>query len=201
VRLPLTDAILLYLATCKDAPTTKEIWRALERAGRESESQNPVRSVRHALKTLLATNDDLFHIGWARWHLKSKYTSAKLRKLLSGPQNGTGGHSPEEHSTRTRAGLEKAKARGRRLGAKPKYTADHIAQLKALLAAGSKVKHALDTVGVKPAWFYLYRPQIEAWKLGEPWPPIERHPLAGIGVEEPPSLFNAKGPPMRLVRP
>lgn len=199
-RLPLADAILLYLSTCKDAPTTKEIWKALERAGRESDSQSPVRSVRQALKKLAVANDDVFHIGWARWHLKSKYTAPKLKKLMAAPQNGTGGRTPEEHSGRTRAGLEKAKARGKRLGAKAKI--DDAMKLRIQQMAAIKtprkvpLQHIANSEGIALSSIFGVFPggrkAILAWK-----------PPAAMSQEESvagPLFDSSKQPHVRLVK-
>jgi len=197
VKLPLRDAIYEYLKSERRPKKAKHIWEALAKTGREVESDNPVRSVQWALKKMAAQNDDVFSPGWGKWHVRSRYSKSQLQKLIA-KGAGRGGRSAEEHVARTKAGLERAKASGKKLGARPKFTGAQIAQLKSALASGVKVKHAIKAIGMSPAMYYLYRPQIQAWNPGEPWPPMERHPLMGMGVEGP-SLFNPKGPPIRLV--
>jgi hypothetical protein len=118
-KLPLTEAIPIYLAACKEPQTAKQIWVVFSAAGREMVTENPVRAIKQALRELLVINSDVFHEGWSRWYLKSKCSPAQLKKLAKAPQNGTGGRSVREHTARTVEGMERAKARGVRLGAEP----------------------------------------------------------------------------------
>jgi len=139
-KLPLLDVIPEYLATCKKPQTTKQIAVALKAAGREFESKMEVRAVRDALKKLLVSNEDIFHLGWSKWHLKSKYSKAKREKLLASVHNGTGGRSAKEHGERTKAALAKRRAAGKRMGAVRKLTPEVIEQIKEMLGQpGSKL--------------------------------------------------------------
>jgi hypothetical protein len=138
VKWPLADAIPVYLSTCKLPQTTKQIAQALLRAGREFESNRPVHSVRTTLKKLMTKNDDIFHVGWAKWHLRSKYTKAKLEKLLSeGPATaGTGGKSKKEHGRRTANGIKKRREQNAHWGPRLKATPEVLEQAKELMRNG-----------------------------------------------------------------
>lgn len=130
VKLPLVDAILKFLATCEKPQTIKQIAMVLEAAGQDFGSAKPIHVVRYELKKLLVVNDDIFHLGWQRWHLKSKYSKRKLKQLQDESRFGLGGRSADEHAALTKSGLEAARARGQHLGAKRKLTPEIISQIR-----------------------------------------------------------------------
>src|SRR5450756_899387 len=64
-NLPLTDAIIEYLKTCKGSKTPRQILAALEKAGCQVASETPVRSVQWALKKAAGSaNSDVIAAGW-----------------------------------------------------------------------------------------------------------------------------------------
>jgi transposase-like protein len=154
-KLPLLDVIPEYLEICKKPQTTKQIAVALKAAGREFESKMEVRAVRDALKKLLVANENIFHLGWSKWHLKSKYSKAKMEKLLAGTHNGTGGRSPEDHGARTKAALAKRRAAGKRMGPERKLTPEVIEKIKMMLGQpGARVGAVAKQLGIATSSIY-----------------------------------------------
>lgn len=170
-KLPLTEAVYQYLKTEKRPKKAKQIWEALAAAGREVEADNPVRSVQWALKKLVAQNDDVFSPGWGKWHLKSKYTKAQLTKLIA-KSAGRGGRSASEHVARTKAGLEKAKASGKKLGATPRVDDAMKRRIQEMAALKGDRKMTLGEIAAAneialSTIFYIFpggRKAILAWK-------------------------------------
>jgi hypothetical protein len=157
ISLPLADASIEFLRTCSKPQTAKQILKALEKAGRQFETQDRVRAVLGALRKALPRIDDLFHLNYGKWHLKSKYpTKAKLQKVLAmkAKLNGTGGRSPTEHSARTKAGLDVARQSGKILGREATMTPDKIEQAREMLKAGKRTREVADHFGVVVSCLY-----------------------------------------------
>jgi hypothetical protein len=152
-NLPLIDAILEFLKTCKGPKTGGQIWAALEKAGCEVASDTPERSVQWALKKAARTNPDLIAVGWGQWDLKSKYSKAKLERILK-ERAGRGGRTAEEHKRRTRAGMEKARERGEQIGATSKMTPEVMDAIEAMIRDQKKVADIAAEVGVSKASIY-----------------------------------------------
>ena len=158
-RLPLAEVIPEYLASCKEPQTAKQIVAVLVRAGRKFESNNPVHSVRMTLKDLMAKNDDIFHAGWAKWHLKSKYVTKrakeKLAKLLAGNDRfGTGGKSKTEHSKRTADGIDKRRRETGISWGRAKTSSEVIERAKEMLRDGVTLTEVCRTLKVSTATLY-----------------------------------------------
>jgi hypothetical protein len=159
-RLPLGEAVVEYLKTCRKPQTTRQILVALNKAGREFDSTTkPFRAVKDALKKAATKNDDLIHIRWARWHLKSKYrTKAALDKILAPNATfGTGGRTSTAHGKRTRDGMKQARASGKQIGAVLKMTDDKIALIRRLILEGKTASEASREAGISAQLFFLYR--------------------------------------------
>jgi hypothetical protein len=178
-RLPLKAAAIEYLRSCKNPQTIKQIALGLEAAGREFESENPTIAVRGVLRKALKTDDDLIHLGYAKWHLRSVYKQnpKKLQKLLSSvTTNGTGGRSAAEHGARTREGMERRRAKGLRVGQPLRLTAEMYEKYLALRHDGMSKGAAVNAIGMSAASLYNYltRFHMDSWKPGDPWPPPQR---------------------------
>jgi hypothetical protein len=157
VKLPLTDAIVAVLIASKRPQSARQIWDTLARAGRQMEAEDPVRSVQWALKKLLTKNDDVFSTGWGKWHHKSRYTTRKLNKLIAS-RAGTGGRTHEEHIERTKKGLEKAREKGKLLGARRRTTDEQIVELRRLVEVEKcSILSSCKAVGVSPSLYYYYK--------------------------------------------
>jgi hypothetical protein len=152
-NLPLIDAILEFLKTCKGPKTGGQIWGALEKAGCEVASETPERSVQWALKKAARNNPDLIAVGWGQWDLKSKYTKAKLERILK-ERAGRGGRTTEEHKRRTIVGMEKARKRGEQIGATAKMTPEVMDTIEAMIRDQKKVADIAAEVGVSKASIY-----------------------------------------------
>lgn len=152
-NLPLTDAIIEYLKTCKGPKSPRQIWDALEAAGCEVASETPVRSVQWALKKAASTNSDVIAAGWGHWDIKSKYSKAKLERLLA-KRSGRGGRSSDEHKRRTLIGMENARKHGKQIGARVKMTPEVMNTIEQMLIAQRKVADIATEVGVSKALIY-----------------------------------------------
>lgn len=171
--MPLPDAIHEHLKGCGEkAQSAPEIVRALKKAGREFETDHPVRSVRNGLKYLALKNSDLLHVRYGRWNLRSNYSVRKLNRLLK-KQSGTGGFSREDHVEKTKAGLSRLRDSGARLGQPPKMTAEKYTQFLALMHDGWTQARAAVEIGVSASTLYVFRKQhdLESWRPSDPWPP------------------------------
>lgn len=147
---PLPDTMPVWLDEyCDEPQTAKQIVEGLERAGREFKSDNPVRTVRAALKKAMAKNPDVYNIGWAKYYLRSKPSpkTKQAEKALS-KTNGTGGRSNKEHGRRTAKGIAKRRKEGASSwGRKKKLTPEMIEQAKEMLRNGvslREVRRMLD---------------------------------------------------------
>ena len=180
-KLPLTDAVVLDLRQSKKPKTPQQIWRSLEAAGYEAHSDTPEESVKWALKKLVMRGDpDIVHIGWNTWHLRSKYSKAKLERLIKS-RAGKGGRTTDEHVARTLAGMEKAKSRGK-LGHRPsKVTTEIATKLKQAMLEGATQAEIAAAGGISLSGYLYYKKRLEVWNIGEPWPP--REILAGNPVQ------------------
>jgi hypothetical protein len=152
-NLPLTDAILEYLKTCKGPKAPNQIWVALEAAGFETVSETPIDSVVWALKKLAKKNPNVVKVGWGQWDWKSKYTKAKFAKLLA-KRAGRGGRSTEEHKNRTLDGMEAARKRGKHIGAPEKMTPEVMDRIEHMLLAQRKVAEVAAELNVSRASIY-----------------------------------------------
>ena len=155
-RLPLGEAVIEYLASSKTPQSLKEIATALRAAGREFESNEPTRAVKDALKKAMVKNDDIFQVRWARWHLRSKTSKAKLEKYQAeNARFGTGGRTSAQHAKRTREGMKAIIERGGKLGAPTIMTAERIATAKRMLTDGMSTAEVASQFGVSKSLIYF----------------------------------------------
>jgi len=148
-NLPLTDAIIEFLKTTDGPRTSHQIWDTLAEAGCEVLSDNPVRSVRLALKKFKEKNpNDIELFGWGYWDLTKKHSAAKLKKLRT-KYAGRGGRTTEEHAEATRVGMRKAIAEGRWRGHN-KLTPEKLIEAWDMHAKGVKIRDIAKHVGVTP---------------------------------------------------
>jgi len=205
-RLPLGEANIEYLSTCTKPQTAKQIANALRKAGREFESDNPVRAVKDALKKSLVKNKDLFHVRWATWYLKSKCNKAKYAKLIGvNATYGTGGRAPAEHGELTRQGMLKAREEGKQIGALKKISDEKVALIRRIILDGGTIGAACKRADISYGTFYTYR---EAGLLGElpkrrgrprSAPKAAKDLLSDID-DEPAPIANAEAIRLRVVK-
>lgn len=157
IKAPLGDAIVAYLETCKKPQTAKQILDALVAAGREFESSSPLGSIKWALKKTMLKNDNLFHVTYGKWHLRTKVGRAALGKLLAKNAGfGRGGRSRAEHVQRTKDGMEAARASGKRIGAAVKMTPELVERAKAMVMQGMPVRQVGRELGISPPCLYSH---------------------------------------------
>ncbi len=160
-KLPLIDAIFECLRASKTPKTPKQIWTELESVGCEVASDTPIEAVHWALKKMAIKNTNVIPVGWGAWHLRSKYTKAQLRKLLV-KRAGKGGRTRTEHAERTKAGMELAKAKGVRIGARIKATPAVVAEAKKMILDGMILREVAEKLNISANALFLHgvRPRI-----------------------------------------
>lgn len=158
IKWPLTDAVVAFLASCDEPQAAKTITTALKRAGREFDAEDPVHSVRTALKKVMTTNDDVIHIGSAKYHLRSKYRgkAKKLEKLIA-KANGTGGQTKKEHGRLTSEGIAKRRQEGlASWGPAKKATPELLDRARELLRNGVTLTEVCRTLHVTTPTLYQH---------------------------------------------
>ena len=158
VKWPLPDAMPVLLACFDEPQTAKQIVATLKRAGREFESDNPVRAVRAALKKAMAANPDVYTIGWAKYHLRSKSTrkTKQIEKAFA-KTNGTGGRSTKEHGRRTADGIAKRRGQGvAKWGRDKKATPELVERAKEMMRNGVTLRETCRILGVAIPTLYQY---------------------------------------------
>jgi len=156
VKWPLSDAMPIFLELCREPQTAKQIVEGLKRAGREFESDKPVRAVRAALKKAMAVNPDVYTIGWAKYYLRSKSTrrTKQIEKAFA-KTNGTGGRTTKEHGRLTSAGIAKRRKEGSASWGPPKKaTPELLDKVREMLRNGAKLKDVCKTHNISTASLY-----------------------------------------------
>jgi hypothetical protein len=153
-KITLKDAIIDVLKNSKEPLNPSQISIRLSAAGREFDSNKPTHSVRMSLKRMLPSTPDLFHVGWAKWYLKSKCSKAKYEKYLEGSTtSGTGGKSKKEHAKRTAEGIARRRREGVAWGRK-KTPPETIERAKEMLRAGTTLAEVCRTLKVSTPTLY-----------------------------------------------
>ncbi|MDE2096838.1 MAG: hypothetical protein KGL39_06285 [Patescibacteria group bacterium] len=181
-KLPLIDAIMLYLLQADGPKKPAQICKALIAAGRDFDVDNPLTSVGSALRKTSLRDSDLAYAGSGGWTLKSKYRTADFNRLFK-KRSGRGGKSTAEHAQRTKEGMI---AKGIKFGRKPKFGPDDIAKFRDLVENQNvRPMAALKEVGISTPYYYEYKDAIYAWQPGEPWPPpkgVSGDQLRAMGI-------------------
>lgn len=150
---------------CDEPQAAKTIATALKRAGREIDAENPVHAVRAALKKAMTTNDDVFHVGSAKYHLRSKYRGKgkKLEKLMA-KASGTGGQTKKEHGRLTSEGIAKRRKEGlTSWGPRKKATPELLERVREMLRDGATLGLVCKTLKISTP--VLYENGIHALEL------------------------------------
>ncbi len=90
--------------------------------------------------------------------------------------DGMGGRTRKAHVRRTKKGIERSKAEGKKWGAPLKFDAAMVIEMRRLLASGMKVRAACQQLSISGALYYQYRDQMTVWQEGTPWPPPKPTP-------------------------
>jgi hypothetical protein len=141
--LTMSDAIVEVLEDSSVPLSSGQIWAVLHKAGVEASSADPVKNISWSLRKRARTQDDVVNVSSGKWNLKSRYTPSQLRKLAKS-NTGRGNLSREEHVEKTRSGMAKAKARGRRVGAPLFMTPEREAEAERRLGAGESISQIAE---------------------------------------------------------
>ena len=172
VGLTLIDAAVEYLKSHQKLVAVGMICAVLESAGFAFASGHPTRALGEALRKRMIRHGDIFGVGSGLWGYRDNFTPAQITRLTK-KHAGMGGRSPEEHGTKTKGGIERRRANGKRIGAERKFTAEKAAELLRLLDEGWSVRRVCNRLKISTATYYNHRKLLKAWKVGEPWPPKE----------------------------
>lgn len=158
VKWPLPDVMPVVLDLSDEPQTAKQIVATLKRAGREFESDKPVRAVRAALKKAMAADPNVYTIGWAKYFLRSKPSrKAKQAEKALAKTNGTGGRSNKEHGRRTAEGIAKRRSQGiEKWGRDKKATPEVIERAKEMLRDGVTLRETCRILDVAIPTLYQY---------------------------------------------
>lgn len=151
--LTISDAVVEVLEASGIPMSTGQIWAALQKGGVEPVAEDSVKSITWALRKRARNHNDVAHVAYGKWGLRKWYSDAQLRKLAKG-NTGRGGESSEVHGARTRAGMEKRRAAGLQVGARPKMTPELRAEAERLLSSGYSIAATAREIGVVPATIY-----------------------------------------------
>ena len=194
--LTMTDAAVEYLKGHNKPVAIGMVCAVLESAGFAFTSGHPTRALAEALRKRMSRYGDIFAVGNGLWGYRDNFTAAQITRLTK-KHGGMGGRSPEEHGSRTRSGMDRARASGKRVGAKRKLTAEAAAELLQLLANGWSVTRACARLKISTATYYNQRKELSTWNVGEPWPPPAPTP-DDEGTKSDPSRTKPLSEPRKL---
>lgn len=163
--LSLAEAASKHLSNARKSQSVTEIIQALT-AARFLTGRTPNSQLTAALDRRSRNYTDLVRVKRGRWCLREFLTPEEVAQV--------------EHNQRTKKGVVQARERGVRFGAKPKISEDVASKLKPLLAAGLSLRDAGDAVGISHTTIRYWKPLIDAWEPGQPWPPIDCSPYASV---------------------
>jgi hypothetical protein len=150
--LELRDAIFKYLSLQREMKSPKEVWAALEKAGFKILSGYPIHAVSSALRERAHRRGDVFK-AVGRWGVVENFSTNFVRRVTK-KSAGMGGKSAEEHGAKTSAGLQRRKAAGLKVGARPKLTPDQEREAEEMLRAKVNVSAVAEHFGVTRATIY-----------------------------------------------
>jgi transposase-like protein len=148
--LPLAEAAMKCLSlTDKKPMTVKQIWKTLSDAGVNILSDRPEAALGWAVRKRERKFDDVILVGNGEWGLTEWYTPER-RAEIKANRNVASGRNREEHSARTKAGMNMAfEQRGVRIGAVRKMTPELKAKaFEMLKEKGSTIRQVAEKLGV-----------------------------------------------------
>lgn len=151
--LTISDAVVEVLEASGIPMSTGQVWAALQKGGVEPIAEDSVKSVTWALRKRARNHNDVVHVAYGKWGLRKWYSEAQLRKLAKS-NTGRGGESSDVHAERTKAGIERRRAAGLQVGARPRMTPERCAEAERLLSAGYSLAATAREIGVVPATIY-----------------------------------------------
>jgi hypothetical protein len=136
--LTISDAIVEVLEESSVPLSTGQIWSVLQKAGVEPISEDSVKAITWTLRKRARHHKDVVRVAYGKWDLRARYSDAQLRKITKS-NTGMGAHSREDHVARTKAGIEKRRAAGLRVGQPSKMTPEVTSQLESMMRAGDSI--------------------------------------------------------------
>ncbi len=164
--LSVAEAAAEYLKSLdeRDSKTLVEIVKHLQDHGYEFETDKPEGALATALRRRAGNYRDVFQLGRGKWGLRIWYSQREITAV--------------QHKERTRAGMDAAKARGVKMGKGWGISAEQAAELKRLLAEGSKQTQLARMFGVTPNTIHRYKKLLQNWNPGDSFPPSQKGKLA-----------------------
>jgi hypothetical protein len=148
--LGLAEAAIKCLSFRVNHPrTVKNIWKMLSDAGVRILSDKPESALGWALRKRERRVGDVLLIGNGEWGLREWFSPAAIDEIMA-KRNNASGRNREEHSERTKLGMELAfKHRGVRIGAKRKMTPEmKELGLRLFMEPGATTKSVAAALGV-----------------------------------------------------
>lgn len=124
----LPDAAYKQLQIVDGPQSPTEVWDGLRNAGFETAHKDPVHATMNALMKRARRHGDVLLVGKGKWDLKSRYSEAELAALEEN-LGGMAGRDHAAHREQTKIGMQRARARGVRLGAEQKIDLERAAEL------------------------------------------------------------------------
>lgn len=135
--LSIGDAAVLCLERSAEAMTLRQMIDAIEAGGFEMTSNRPESSLSTALNRREGNHADAIHVARGKWKHRCHLTPAE--------------QAAQEHKERTLRGMQKAKARGVRLGSPPKLDAPKVEEM---FRQGKSVAEIAHHFGVSKSALY-----------------------------------------------
>ena len=127
--LTVSDAIVEVLEESAVPLSAGQIWTVLQRAGVEPISEDSVKAITWSLRKRARNHKDVVRVAHGKWDLRVRYSDAQLRKLAKS-NTGMGSLTRDDHVARTKAGMEKRRAAGLKLGQPSLMTPERTAEVE-----------------------------------------------------------------------
>jgi hypothetical protein len=168
-----SEAVVEILRQSTGPMSQADLNRALvERNVISEQSESANSSLAKALSRRAQQTGDVLRVDRGKWDLASRYTKEQIIGMV------TALGSSQDVATalqreRTKAGLERARRRGKKIGAKLKLNKEQAAEFKRMLEMGCGRTAVCSALNLTAASYYNYRKRLKNWNPEDPWPPKE----------------------------
>jgi transposase len=132
----------------------REIWAALKAEGYQTAHSDPVHAVNDALRRRAKTHGDVLLVGRGQWGRPEWYTEEQLEEIKKSI-GGMGGRDRGSHIERTKTGMAVAMARGARVGAASKLSAEQWLEVEQMLSEGTSPAEVATKYGIHRQSIYM----------------------------------------------
>ncbi|HJS45877.1 MAG TPA: hypothetical protein VJ753_05695 [Rhizomicrobium sp.] len=153
--LGLPEAARLQLSHHTTPITPRELWDEMK-GKYPSNSQDPVTALHWALRRREHRFGDVIMIGDGKW-MMADLVPPEEQERIKASRGPMAGRDRANHTAKTKAGYEAARANGARWGAPLKMTDEKIAKLRQLIEHGLSIKEACQEVGCSTGTFTIYK--------------------------------------------